>query len=292
MKKAKLLAVTAILMMIAIAEYFALFALPCPKFISDIFPSLELQRAAVALYTPVANWDSRRDELIASGVNVGILIEGKKRIFSLSAEKAMAKNLDETTRRHLRLTFSRGNAYLGVKSMEVPLEYRVWRFEDDPETKWALMEITDAVDVLRKRGAEVKYVDLDSEIAGWYNFTELGIGCDAEIFTIVAKGDSERVLNPFTKVYSSPYAVKRGNLITLLGADENGAKYHEADLSIDEGALGAGVFTFAKKGDKRYPVMIGIIAKKVGDRTWILPIERVRSKILLTPLAKDEENLI
>lgn len=295
MKKLILFVALIVLGLLAVGEYHHLYTLPYPEITFDSASYLSLKRAASSYYRPRAGWNLERDDMLSSGVIVGMKVNDELRIFLLADKKVKALFLDETAKKLGKISFSRGMNKLGERRMVIPEKFRSFVY-DDEEAAFALIDITEATKAIESFDAEVKYIDLDAigrptisldpraikgvGIAGWYNFTELGIGEEADVFAICGEAGSEDAINPYRGIWWSTHHRRKGNLVKLLRSFEGGISLHEADFPITLENIGSPVFAYGKFNGKEYPFLVGIVAEKYEGHALILPIERVRSKIL------------
>lgn len=295
MKKAIWLFGSVFAVILAALEYDNLWTLPYPEITNDSASYFSLKRAASSIYKPRAAWNATKDDLLSSGVIVGMKINEELRIFLLADKKVKQNFLDPVTKALPRIAFSRGMAFLGERRMVIPEKFRAFVY-DDEETDFALIELTEAVKAIESYDAEVKYIDLDAlgrptkgideralkgvGIAGWYNFPDLKIGEDAEVFAICGEEGGDVALNPYRGIWWSTHHRRKGTLVKLLKYLGEGLSLHEADFPIEEANIGSPVFAYGKYDGKEYPFLIGIIALKHEGHALILPIDRVRSKIL------------
>lgn len=295
MKKLLWLIALAVLAFLSVGEYHNLYTLPYPEITFDSASYLSLKRAASSFYRSRAGWNLIKDDHLSSGVIVGMKVNDEPRIFLLADKKVKALYLDEMTKKLGKIAFSRGMNKLGERRMVVPEKFRSFVY-DDEEASFALIDLTEAVKAIESFDAEVKYIDLDAigrptinldpralkgvGVAGWYNFTELGIGEEAEVFAICGEAGPDDAINPYRGIWWSSHHRRKGNLMKLLRRFEGGVSLHEADFPITLDNIGAPVFAYGKFDGKEYPFLIGIIAEKYEGHALILPIERVRTKIL------------
>lgn len=295
MKKFLWLTALIILAILSVGEYHHLLTLPYPEITFDSASYLSLKRAASSFYRMRAGWNLPKDDMLSSGVIVGMKVNDETRIFLLADKKVKALYLDETTKKLGKIAFSRGMGKLGERRMVIPEKFRSFVY-DDEEASFALIDITEATKAIESFDAEVKYIDLDAigrptisldprvlkgvGVAGWYNFTELGIGEEVEVFAICGEAGPDDAINPYRGIWWSAHHRRKGNMIKLLRRFEGGVSLHEADFPISEANVGSPVFAYGKFAGKEYPFLIGIIAEKYEGHALILPIERVRTKIL------------
>lgn len=295
MKKFFLVFVLIFLGVLAVGEYHHLLTIPYPEITSGSASYLSLKRAASSFYRLRAGWNLPKDDILSSGVVVGMKVNEETRIFLLADKKVKAMYLDEATKKLGKIAFGRGMGKLGERRMVIPEKFRSFVY-DDEETSFVLIDITEAAKAIESFDAEVKYIDLDAigrptissdpravkgaGVAGWYNFTELGIGEEAEVFAICGEAGPDDAINPYRGIWWSSHHRRKGNLVKLLRRFDGGVSLHEADFPITLDNIGSPVFAYGKFSGKEYPFLIGIIAEKYEGHALILPIERVRTKIL------------
>lgn len=295
MKKLLLVFALIFLGVLAVGEYHHLLTIPYPEITSGSASYLSLKRAASSFYRPRAGWNLPKDDMLSSGVVVGMKVNEEIRIFLLADKRVKAMYLDEATKKLCKIAFSRGMGKLGERRMVIPEKFRTFVY-DDEDAAFVLIDITAAAKAIESFDAEVKYIDLDAigrptissdpravkgvGVAGWYNFTELGIGEEAEAFAICGEAEPEDAINPYRGIWWSSHHRRKGNLVKLLRRFEGGVSLHEADFPISNDNIGSPVFAYGKFSGKEYPFLIGIIAEKYEGHALILPIERVRTKIL------------
>lgn len=284
-----------ILAALSIWEYHYLYTLPYPELTFDSASYFSLKRAASSIYRPRAAWNVMRDDMLSSGVIVGMRIDDELRVFLLADKKVKENFLDPATKVLPRIAFSRGMSKLGERRMVIPEKFRSFVY-DDEDADFALIDLTGAMKAIESYDAEVKYIDLDAVgrptlsldphalkgvgIAGWYNFTELKIGEEVDVYTICGEKGPDDAINPYRGIWWSNHHRRNGNLVKLLKRFDGGISLHEADIPISEENVGSPVFAYGIFDGKEYPFLIGIIARKYEGHSLILPIERVRSKIL------------
>lgn len=295
MKKFLIFAAFIVLSVLAVGEYHHLLTIPYPEITSGSASYLSLKRAASSFYRLRAGWNLPKDDMLSSGVVLGMKVNDEMRIFLLANQKVKALYLDEAAKKLGKIAFSRGMGKLGERRIIIPEKFRSFVY-DDEDASFALIDITEAAKAIESFDAEVKYIDLDAigrptmssdprvvkgaGIAGWYNFTELGIGEEAEVFAICGEAGPDDAINPYRGIWWSSHHRRKGNLIKLLRRFEGGVSLHEADFPITLENVGSPVFAYGKFSGKVYPFLIGIIAEKYEGHALILPIERVRTKIL------------
>lgn len=295
MKKFLWFTALVVLALLSVGEYHYLYTLPYPEITFDSASYFSLKRAASSFYKPRAAWNATKDDMLSSGVIVGMKINDEPRVFFLADKKIKENFLDPATKVLPRISFSRGMSKLGERRMVIPEKFRSFVYDDD-DADFALIDLTEAVKGLESYDAEVRFIDLDAVgrptlnldpralkgvgIAGWYNFTELKIGEEAEVFTICGEAGPDDAINPYRGIWWSNHHRRKGNLVKLLKRFEGGVSLHEADIPITEANIGSPVFAYGTFDGKEYPFLIGIIARKHEGHALILPIERVRSTIL------------
>lgn len=295
MKKLLWLIALAVLAFLAVGEYHHLYTFPYPEITFDSASYLSLKRAASSFYRSRAGWNLIKDDHLSSGVIVGMKVNDEPRVFLLADKKIKAQYLDEPTKKLGKIALSRGMSKLGERRMVIPEKFRSFVY-DDEEATFALIDITESVNAIESFDADVKYIDLDAVgrptisldpralkgvgVAGWYNFTELGIGEEKEVFAICGEAGLEDAINPYRGIWWSSHHRRKGTLLKLLKRLDSGARLHEADFPITEANIGSPVFAYGEYDGKEYPFLIGIIAEKYEGHALILPIERVRTKIL------------
>lgn len=292
-----------ITLVLAAADYFLLYSIPWPELTKASASYLSLKRAATCFYLPGDTWDEG-DKLMGSGVFLGVNdpIRGR-RVFLLSGESLGLEKLGEKDDARVKFAFQRGMMNLGVKHFTLPqtLRKRVFEAEDGANRDFSIIEITDAVEELEKRGAEIKYLNLDLDhigipsdltkshdarsisgvgISDATSNPDLRIGVGVGVYAIAANEKYDFLINPYRKIHNNPLCTLKGKLVHIEHM-ENGLRYYEVDFPSDKFAIGSPVFTDANYKGIEYPYFLGVIAGSHGNHTLVIPVDRIKEELIL-----------
>lgn len=258
---------------------------------------IQLKKCAFALYIERRDDPSKEDaELMGSGVFVGKMIDGKRRIFAVTARHVIASMFLHESFTGYQFGILSKSGDMSLRRSSVPGSVFKWE-TTTLEYDLALSDITDEIKGLELNQGAVFYVDLDSRgkpstekdtraipgvgTACRVDFKRLGIALESSGIGISADKDIRQQKTAGSYDWKNPFVTLKGTLYKLDEPIKIGKVRHNViqfENLTQPGFSGGAQYAFSQAG---VPYLVGVqIARRGGQNlAHVIPIEALYDKL-------------
>ena len=257
----------------------------------------QLKKCAFALYIERRGDASKEAaELMGSGVFVGKMIDGKRRIFAVTARHVMCCLFGDSAFAGYQFGILSKSGDMSLRRSSVPVSLVKWN-PTDPEYDIALADITEELNGLESNQGAVYYIDLDARgkpttekdkramqgvgTARQADFDKLAITMGSSGVGISADKDVRQQKSAGSYDWKNPFVALKGCLLKLDTVIMIGKVCHKViqfENSIQPGFSGGAQYAFSSDG---VPYLVGIqIAWRKGRiLSHVIPIDALYDKL-------------